>query len=127
VFEGDREIASFEAVAALVPGLLVCVALYSLAEAPMMAFAFALRGAGDTKFVSRVTFALGWPIMVIPTLIVLYLKAHLYWAWGFATLYVFVMAVCFWLRFRTGKWKTMRVIEPTPVDDPDAEPKPLAA
>ncbi len=114
VFEGDREIASFEAVAALVPGLLVCVALYSLAEAPMMAFAFALRGAGDTKFVSRVTFALGWPIMVIPTLIVLWLQAHLFWAWGFATLYVFVMAVCFWLRFRSGKWKTMRVIEAAP-------------
>ena len=109
-------VSQFEAIAALMPGLLACVALYSLAEAPMLAFAFSLRGAGDTKFVSRVTFALGWPIMVIPTLIVLYLKASLYWAWGFATLYVFVMAVCFWLRHRTGKWKTMRVIEPAAVE-----------
>lgn len=112
----------FEAIAALTPGLLLCVGLYSLAEAPMMAFAFSLRGAGDTKFVSRVTFALGWPLMVFPTLTVLLLHkfghwpwgfdAALYWAWGFATWYIFVMAVCFWLRFRTGKWKTMRVIEP---------------
>ncbi len=126
LFAGDREIQNFQAVAVLVPSLLVCVALYSLAEAPMMAFAFALRGAGDTKFVSRVTFALGWPFMVIPTVSILLLyqnsrwpwgfDAALYWAWASATLYVFVMAVCFWLRFRTGKWKAMRVIEPAPVD-----------
>jgi MATE family multidrug resistance protein len=127
----------FEAIAALVPGLLACVALYSLAEAPMMAFAFSLRGAGDTKFVSRVTFALGWPFMVVPTLTVLLLHKYGYWPWGFdtalytawgsATTYIFVMAICFWLRFRSGKWKTMRVIEPAPVDDTDADPKLLAA
>jgi MATE family multidrug resistance protein len=111
IFEGDRDIAQFEAVAALVPGLLVCVALYSLAEAVNLTFAFALRGAGDTLYVSRLTFILGWPIMVIPTLIVLWLQASLYWAWGFATAYIFVIAVCFWRRFRSGKWKTMRVIE----------------
>jgi hypothetical protein len=28
------------------------------------------------------------------------------------------MAVCFWLRFRSGKWKTMRVIEAVPPDEP---------
>jgi multidrug resistance protein, MATE family len=135
LFEGDREIENFREVAALVPSLLVCVALYSLAEAPMMALAFSLRGAGDTRFVSLVTFALGWPLMVFPTVgvLLLYINGHwpwgldsaLYTAWGSATAYIFVMAVCFWLRHRTGKWKTMRVIEPTPVDD--EEPKPLAA
>lgn len=127
LFESDREIENFEAVAAIVPGLLICVAVYSLAEAGNLAFAFALRGAGDTKFVSRLTFILGWPVMVIPTYIVYLLGASLYWAWGFATAYIFVMAVCFYLRFRTGKWKTMRVIEPTPVDEDEAEPKALAA
>lgn len=137
LFEGDREIDNFREVAVLVPSLLVCVALYSLAEAPMMALAFSLRGAGDTRFVSLVTFALGWPLMVFPTVGVLLLHKYGYWPWGFdtalytawgsATAYIFVMAVCFYLRFRTGKWKTMRVIEPTPVDEEDAEPKPLAA
>jgi MATE family multidrug resistance protein len=131
------DVNQYDAIAALVPGLLVCVAIYSLAEAGNQAFAFALRGAGDTKFVSRLTFILGWPVMVLPTLAVLWLSANghwpwgptstVYWAWGFATAYIFVMAVCFYLRFRTGKWKTMRVIEPTPVDDDEAEPKPLAA
>jgi len=35
-----------------------------------------------------------------------------YWAWVFATAHIFAMAVCFYLRFRSGRWKTMRVIEP---------------
>jgi MATE family multidrug resistance protein len=39
----------------------------------------------------------------------------LYWAWAFATVYIIAMSICFFLRFRTGKWKQMRVIEPSPV------------
>jgi MATE family multidrug resistance protein len=34
-----------------------------------------------------------------------------YWAWGFVTAHIIVVSICFWLRFRTGKWKKMRVIE----------------
>ena len=114
MFEGDRDPAKFAAVAAIVPTLLVCVAVYSLADAVNVTFAFALRGAGDTRFVSLLTFALAWPIMVIPTSLVVWSGGSVYWAWGFATAYIVAMAVCFCLRFRSGKWKTMRVIEAAP-------------
>lgn len=116
LFEGDRDPEGLRAVAAIVPGLLTCVAIYSLADAVNVAFAFALRGAGDTRFVSLLTFALAWPIMVLPTFVVVRTGASLYWAWGFATAYIFAMAFCFWLRFRTGKWKAMRVIESAPAE-----------
>jgi MATE family multidrug resistance protein len=109
LFQEDCEIGNFEAVAELVPGMRACVAMYLLAEAGNLAFAFALRGAGDTRFLSRVTFALGWPEMVIPTAIVVWLGPSLYWAWWFATAYIFVMTLCFYLRFRTGHWKAIRV------------------
>jgi MATE family multidrug resistance protein len=111
-FAGGRSPEEFAAVAAIVPGLLVCVALYSLADAVNVTFSFALRGAGDTWFVSLVTFGLAWPVMVGPTFVVVQAGANVYWAWGFATAHIFAMAVCFALRFRTGKWKAMRVIEP---------------
>lgn len=122
-FEPEDDPAKFAAIAALVPALLTCVAVYSLADAVNLTFAFALRGAGDTRFVTWLTFALAWPVMVLPTAVLVTWRAELaaafpgmgnllYWAWGFATAFICCMAVCFVWRFRTGKWKTMRVIEP---------------
>ncbi len=112
LFESRRDPAEFAALAAMVPGLLVCVAAYSIADAVNLTFAFALRGAGDTRFVTMVTFCLAWPIMVLPTFLVVRAGGNVNWAWWFATAHIFAMAVCFYLRFRTGKWKAMRVIEP---------------
>jgi MATE family multidrug resistance protein len=112
VFEGGRDPEDFRAVAAIVPGLLVCVAAFSVADAVNLTFAFALRGAGDTRFVTLATFCLAWPLMVLPTFLVVRAGGSVYWAWWFATAHIFAMAACFFLRFRTGKWKTMRVIEP---------------
>ncbi len=122
-FEPEADPAKFAELAALVPGLLVCVAVYSLADAVNLTFAFALRGAGDTRFVTWLTFALAWPVMVLPTAVLVTWRAEfaeafpgmgnlLYWAWGFATAFICCMAGCFVWRFRTGKWKSMRVIEP---------------
>ncbi len=111
VFEGSGS-QDFAAMAAIVPGLLVCVAVYSVVESVNFAFAFALRGAGDTRFVTLATFCLAWPIMVVPTFLVVRAGGSIYWAWWFVTAHIFAMGVCFTLRFRTGKWKTMRVIEP---------------
>jgi MATE family multidrug resistance protein len=123
LFEPEGDVDKFAAIAAVVPTLLVCVAIYSLADAVNVTYAFALRGAGDTRFVTWLTFALAWPVMVLPTAAVVTWRSELaaalpgmgdplYWAWGFATAFIILMAGCFVLRFRTGKWKTMRVIEP---------------
>ncbi len=112
IFQSDRDPEQFAVVAAMIPTLLTCAAIYSLADAGNVSFAFALRGAGDTRFVSLLTFALAWPIMVLPTFFVVQFHGNLYWAWIFASAYIVAMAVCFLWRFRTGKWKSMRVIEP---------------
>jgi multidrug resistance protein, MATE family len=113
-FRGNSDAESFAAVAAIVPSLLLCVAVYSLTDSINVTFSFALRGAGDTRFVSLLTFVLAWPIMVVPTYVVVSGGGSIYWAWGFATAYIVAMSVCFFFRFRSGRWKTMRVIEAAP-------------
>jgi len=113
IFEGGRDPEDFAAVAAIVPGLLVCVAAYSLADAMNLTFSFALRGAGDTRFVTVITFCLAWPILILPTYLVVRAGGNVYWTWWFATAHIIAMSACFYLRFRAGKWKSMRVIEPT--------------
>lgn len=127
VFEGDKEPEKFEAIRAIVPTLLICVAIYSIADSANLTFAFALRGAGDTRFVTAVTFALAWPIMVIPTYLVVVNGGSVYWAWVFASAHIIAMSTCFWLRFRTGKWKSMRVIEPGVTDEGEPPPAETAA
>jgi len=107
---GDRE--EFATVAAIVPGLLLCVAAYSVVESVNVTFAFALRGAGDTRFVTLATFCLAWPVMVLPTFLVVHAGGSVNSVWWFATAHIFATTACFYLRFRSGKWKAMRVIEP---------------
>jgi MATE family multidrug resistance protein len=102
-------------IALLVPVLLRFVAVYSLFDSINIVFSFALRGAGDTLFVSALSLGLAWPIMVLPTWLALELGWGLYWAWAFASAYVIALGIAFILRFRTGKWKSMRVIEQAPV------------
>ncbi len=114
LFEGDREPEKFAAIAEVVPQLLLYVAFFSIADAVNLSFAFALRGAGDTKYVTLLTFSLAWPLMVIPTFLVVKFGGSVYWAWVFVTAHILAMSICFWFRFRSGKWKKMRVIEPDP-------------
>ena len=111
IFQSDSDVAQWEQIAALIPGLLAFVAMYSLFDAMNLVFSFALRGAGDTRFVTVIAFALSWPIMVLPTWAAWYYGWGLYWAWTFASAYILLLALVFWLRFRQGRWRAMRVIE----------------
>jgi MATE family multidrug resistance protein len=108
-------------VAELVPVLLRFVAVYSLWDSMNLTFSFALRGAGDTRFVTVASLALAWPLMVLPTWAAWRFGWGLYWAWSFASAYVIALGCIFLLRFRAGRWKTMRVIEPArELPDPGA-------
>ena len=97
--------------------LLWFVAIYSLFNSIEVVYTFALRGAGDTVFVTWVSILLAWPMMVLPTYLAYKLgwSSGLYWAWGFASAYIIAIALVFMFRFRGGKWKSMRVIEHTTV------------
>src|SRR5262249_18123942 len=111
-FRGADE--KWAAVAVLVPVLLRFVCLYSFFDSMNLVFSFALRGAGDTRFVTIVALGLAWPIMVLPAWASWRYQWGIYWAWGFASAYVIALGFTFLFRFRAGKWKSMRVIETTP-------------
>jgi MATE family multidrug resistance protein len=111
-------------IAALVPVLLRFVALYTGFDSMNLIFSFALRGAGDTFFVTCISLSMVWPIMVVPTILAVELGWGVYWPWTFVTAYVIALAFIFLFRFRHGKWKTMRVIEAAPSAE---TPKPDAS
>jgi MATE family multidrug resistance protein len=109
-FRNDVE-SKGELVAVMVPVLLRFVSMYSLADCMNIVFSFALRGAGDTRFVTIMVLSLAWPLMVLPTWLASRFDWGLYWCWGFASSYIIALGVTFLLRFRAGHWKSMRVIE----------------
>src|SRR5437870_1196376 len=104
-------------VAEIIPILLRFVAVYSLFDSMSLIFSFALRGAGDTRFVTKVAFWLSWPLMVIPTWLACEFGWGLYAAWGFASSYVIALGLACFFRFRTGIWQSMRVIEQAPAEE----------
>jgi MATE family multidrug resistance protein len=110
LFHGDDS--RWEQVRPLVPVLLRFVAVYCLFDATSLVFSCALRGAGDTRYVTVVALAASWLVLVLPTWAASRYGWGLLWAWAFASAYIMVLALAFFLRFRQGAWRSMRVIEP---------------
>jgi len=111
IFRAEADTATWEQVRELVPVLLRFVAFYCLFDSMNMVFSNALRGAGDTRYVTLAGVVLSWTVMVIPTSAALRYGWGLYWAWTFASAYVMALGLAMLARFLQGKWRAMRVIE----------------
>jgi len=111
----------FETTRSTVIVLLRFVALYSLFDAFNVVFAAAIRGAGDTRYVMVMLAVVSGLVLVAPSYVALIvLGGGLYTAWTICAVYVMVLALAFFVRFRGGKWKSMRVIEKAPPSLPPA-------
>ena len=103
---------SFADAASTAVVLLRFVALYSIFDSGNLIFSAALKGAGDTRFVFFMIVALSLVILIIPVYAsVEILGLGVYASMSFATAYVIVLALAYYLRFLAGKWESMRVIE----------------
>lgn len=109
-FKNQENAALWEQVNTMAALLLLYVALFTLFDSMNLVFSFALKGAGDTKFVTLVALTMPWPLMVGPTWLVKDWNHAIYWAWGAASIYIILQAFVFLLRFKGGRWKTMSVI-----------------
>lgn len=90
--------------------ILIFVGLFVTFDSMNLIFSFALKGAGDTRFVSSVALIMPWPLMVFPTWLWHLKENAIYWAWGAASIYIVLQSLVFLHRFRGGKWKKMSVI-----------------
>lgn len=110
-FKNEENLHLWHQVQLIAPGILQIVGLFTMFDSLYLNFSFALKGAGDTKFVSLVALTFPWPFMVLPAYI---FRAHenaVYYSWGFCAFYVMLTALVIMIRFRQGKWKSMRVIQ----------------
>jgi multidrug resistance protein, MATE family len=111
VFKPNHAEAIFEHAKPIAIRMLQLASIYVLAEAILVAFVGALRGAGDTIWTMWVSMGLHW--LFVPTLYVTLFVFDLgpIWAWGILVFLFLLFCVIFYFRFKTGKWKTIKVIE----------------
>jgi len=88
--------------------------LYLISDALMLVFGGALRGAGDTRWVMAASVACHWLITVSTWTQIKVLRHRPETVWCVFVGLVTAMGLVFCLRFRGGKWKSLRVIEEVP-------------
>jgi multidrug resistance protein, MATE family len=95
--------------------LLQFVAAYNLLDATQMVFVGALKGAGDTRFLLRVSLVLAILLATFSLLSVEVWQLDVFGCWTLVVFWCLIAAVTYVLRFRQGKWRVLRVIERGPV------------
>jgi len=104
--------ATFDEVSRIAANLLRFVAFYSIFDMVNVVCAGGLKGAGDTRFPVTATVVVSWIAMLLPTWWFCVRGGQgVYVAWSFVTLYVFILGLAMYLRYRKGAWKGLRVIE----------------
>ncbi|MEM8844715.1 MAG: MATE family efflux transporter [Pseudomonadota bacterium] len=104
-------IAEEESVALLIVVLLRFIAFFGIFDSIFLVFLGALEGAGDTRFIMKMSFLVSIGFLVLPSyLYIKYYDADLLVLWTIITLNVLIYSAIFYWRFIKGPWKSMRVI-----------------
>ncbi len=95
--------------------LIRIMAIFISFDALYFIFTGVLKGAGDTRFIMWTIGIVTLVVMILPiTIGVGFLGWGIYACWIILTLYVISLCSVSFLRYRQGKWKTIRVIEEIP-------------
>jgi len=100
--------------APLATAMLRLAAVYVLADAMVVVFGGVLRGAGDTLWAMGLSVTLHW--LLVPVVILCLKVWDLPPLSAWIALIGFFLSFCglFYLRYRSGKWKSLRVVEAHP-------------
>ena len=91
--------------------LLRFIALFGLFDSMFLVFLGALEGAGDTRFIVKMSIVVSWFLLLLPCYLYMkYFDPDLFVLWTIITLNVVLYCLVFYWRFRFGPWRQMNVI-----------------
>jgi MATE family multidrug resistance protein len=99
------------AIHALATRLLGFVAAYNMFDATLIIMSSVLRGAGDMRFIMRVSMIGAAALVAATWLAVERLGVGVYGCWAIVTVWIWLLAATYVVRYRQGKWQSMRVID----------------
>ena len=111
-FSANADPAEFQEIKVHAMTAMKFVAAWALLDSIAIVISSALKGAGDTKFIMLAIIGLSIIFLILPTYLALEvfdlgLKA----AWSAGLAYIISLSVAYGLRYKSGKWMSMRVIE----------------
>lgn len=110
-FRNDNNPDLWQKVSTLAPQILAVVGIFTIFDSVYLNISFTLKGAGDTKFVSIMALILPWPLMVLPAYMFMNLPDAALKSWRFALVYVIILNIILFIRFKQGRWKEMSIME----------------
>lgn len=99
------------AVMAIAARTLRYITAYLAFDAFYIIYSHAIKGAGDTRFSMLMSLAITWGMLVVPSVIAVHLGATAWTLWGILVVQVMGAGAVFYLRYRSGRWRHMRVVE----------------
>ena len=91
--------------------LIRLASIYTLADSAQLVFAGALRGAGDTRWVMRVSVALHWVFAAAVIVSIRVLRISPVTAWVAFIVFIVLLGISMFLRFRGSRWLDTRMID----------------
>ncbi len=116
VFVGGEDLtaATAERIVDIGAKLLVCAAVFQTADAVGIVYTGALRGAGDTVWPGVATVIFAWLFIVTggAAMIAWWPELESVGPWIAAALYIIVLGLTMARRFETGRWRSIRLVDP---------------
>ena len=111
-FSANADLVEFQEIKIHAITVLKFIAAWTIFDSITIVISSALKGAGDTKFIMLAIIGLSITFLILPTYIALEIfDLGLKTAWSIGSAYIISLTLVFVLRYKTGKWTSMRVIE----------------
>jgi MATE family multidrug resistance protein len=91
--------------------LIRMMSIYTLADSVQLVFGGALRGAGDTHAVMRISVGLNWLFAIMSFVLIRVIKVEPVTVWAVYICCVVLWGAAMFLRYRFGRWKNIQLIE----------------
>ena len=109
VFTSELENGGID-VAPTAVAMLRMAAIYTLADATQLILAGSLRGAGDTRFVMRISIGLHWVFAGIAWYAIKIARISPIAMWAIFIVFVITLGAAMFLRYRFGKWRKISLV-----------------
>jgi MATE family multidrug resistance protein len=101
----------FSRIAPMAVFMIRMITVYVFGDAVALAFSGALRGAGDTFWTMVISIGGHWVLTLAALILVKGLGVAPKSAWAVVVFLILGIGIAFYLRYRTGRWRELRVVD----------------